>query len=167
MDENQIKDLVKETRAILEKEPSWEPPKVITKFVKEKIKRARLNGLDWKKAQELCHTITGRPRYRQDDFGYVAELISLEHILYVEHYSKGSHGMGIGWGWGMKYLSNKYPKERLAILDEICRNPKHHHREDYKNAKLEEARKKREARMTDKQSERNFMKWWDETGGNG
>ena len=142
----------------------WTPPQIRTKLLKEKIKEAHLNSLKWGKIEDSVDSLRlGAPRYRNNDFRHIAELMHLEHMIYREHRSDSIGGMG--WGLGWRYLTGKYPEESLAMMDELCNDSKHHHREERKQDELQKEITGKEEDKNDRLSKSVFDKWWLEQGG--
>lgn len=143
------------------KEP-WKPPQIRTRFLKEKIKKARISRLKWNRIEDAMGTLSlSAPRYKSSDFRYIAELMHLESMLYSER--QPDFGGGMGWGWGIGYLKEKYPKEYLAMLDEL--EPKGKHRERYAQRRQDESRAGKEWEERNKRDRRLFRRWWKESGG--
>ena len=133
-----------------------------TRFLKAKIKGVRLGRINMERIEDAMSTLhLGAPRYKSDDFRYIAELIHLEHMLYRER--QPDFTGGAGWGLGIMYLKEKYPKEYLALLDEL--DPKGDHRERYEKGKIEERIKAKEWKKQDSKWQHSIKKWWLRNGG--
>ena len=140
----------------------FNPPTIRTRFLKDKIKGARLGKISTKQLEDAMVTIhLGAPRYKSDDFRYIAELIHLEHMLYRERQPDFTGGMG--WGHGILYFKGKYPKEYLAMLDEL--DPKGGHNERYRKEQIEKIRNEKEWKENYRKWGHSARKWWLKNGG--
>lgn len=164
---NRTKPIKTEIERILNEMPGpLSLPQIRTRFLKRRITEERLDSLNWNKVEEAINSLRlGAPRYKNSDFRYIAELMHLEGMLYTEHYPRVGWGFGIYWGLGMQYLTKKYPKERLEMLDELCSNPKHNHRKEWAEHSLEEKKEQKREQETKKLSKYIFEGWWLENGG--
>jgi hypothetical protein len=155
-------DELKRINKLVDENESFHAPEIRTRFLKGKIKGARLGKLSSERISDALASLhLGAQRYKNKDFRYIAELMRLEDMLYSER-QPGFTG-GMGWGIGIEYLTNKYPKEYLAMLDEL--DPKGDHRERYKKEKIEEKIATKKWKEKDREWLRDAKKWWQKNGG--
>ena len=162
LSKTQSDELERITKKFDERFGSLDIPEIRTRFLKGKIKGVRLGKLSTERIDDALSSLhLGDQRYKTTDFRYIAELIHMEHMLYRER--QPDFTGGAGWGIGIGYLKEKYPKEYLAMLDEL--DPKGKHRERFAQNKLEKARKEEEYKQRSRKSKSEFRKWWLEKGG--
>ncbi|MGC8496330.1 MAG: hypothetical protein ACP5MX_03965 [Candidatus Micrarchaeia archaeon] len=136
-----------------------QPPQIITKFVKDKLKKARRGNLSWEEINDVLSSVKFGPRYRHSDFRYVAELIHLEHMLHAEQEAgPNPHGYGVYWGVFVKYLTEKYPDETEAIMDEL--DPERSHADIKHRIKAEKKHEREMETQSRNKSKRAAKEWW-------
>ncbi len=137
----------------------WEPPEIRTRFVKDRLKRVRRGNLSWEEIRRALSSVSSGPKkYAQDDFRYVAELIHLERMLYVELHAGPDARLGFAFNMAKHYLTNKYPWETAAILDEL--DPEHSHVEVARKIEFEKKRKRQMEPLYTRRANRAVQEWW-------
>lgn len=142
-------------------------PQIRTKFVRDKIKEVRLNGISLSKIEEaLDSKSVDLNRYDKSDFRYIAALINLENIIYRELQPDFRT-----WGMGSSYMehfeNDIYPRESLEIREELSPQPGRRELFEAEQKKIREriAEKKKQKRERNIRYGKLFKKWWLENGG--